>query len=103
MRHRHARVVFAIGETCDGGDGDLWYEFADEDDSAPGSATNVEAEVHLFKGLVERNRATEQAGVVELESDEACVGVAFVEIEYSACWNEGPEKSGVDAIVQHEK
>ena len=96
-------VVFPVSEACDGGDGNLRHEFADEDDAAPGSATDVKAEIHFFKGLMKRDCAAEQAGFVELESDEACVGVAFVEIEFCASRNEGPEKSWVNAIVQHEQ
>jgi hypothetical protein len=52
---------------------------------------------------VERNRAAKQAGLVELESDETCVSVALVGIEFGSRGNEGPEKSGIDGIVQHEE
>ena len=103
MRHWHAGVVFAICEARDRGDCHLRNQFANEDNSAAISATNIEAKVHFFEGLMERHRAAEQARFVELESDEAYVGVALVVIEFSARWDEGPKKSWIDGIVQHEQ
>ena len=101
--HGDSGVALVEGEAGDGGDGEFGDELADEDGTALLAAANVEADVDLFKVLMERDGEAEDAGAVELEADEAEPGFVGEEVEFGAGGDVGLEQGGIDCVVEHEQ
>ena len=99
--HCDAGVVLVEGEAGDGGDGEFGDELADEDGTALLAAADVEADVDLFKVLVEGDGEAEDAGAVELKADEREPGFVGEEVEFGAGGDVGLEQRGIDCVVEH--
>src|SRR5689334_5916031 len=88
MVHRHRLVVLAVKCVCDEGEHGLPHELADEDHAAPptfaGLVAHIEAQVHLFERGVEGNRDTLEPHMRKMETNEAYVADAVVEIQFGA-------------------
>ena len=88
VRHWHTRVLLVEDPSGHCGYGAFRHQLANENNASLLTSANIEADVNLLKVLVERDAKTEDACAVELETDQANVGLACERIEFSPGGNE---------------